>query len=671
MLKQHQSLLPSSFYSANNNVANHQQDRNQSSTVNAALRDAKQRAAAIASKVNYTSAPPPSQRDGGGYNSMPPLIQGALSHQEQPYRQQQEPTRRFNQPDESERGRSRKRKKRWGDEGSKTVIPGMPTTMPKGLNPEQEKAYITQLRIEDITRKLRTGELDIPENPDDRSPSPQPIYNGEGKRMNTREYRTRKKMEEERHKLVTEMTSFNSDYQPPAGYRPMQQRVSERVSIPAEDHPGINFVGLLIGPRGNTLKKLEQDNDCKIMIRGKGSVKEGKIVRDDLNPIPAADEPLHALVSASCLENVKKAVAEIEKIIKQGIEQPEHDNHLRKMQLMELAQLNGTLREDMVPRERAWLRPENQNVTNTTVCGKCGGRGHLEQDCRSDAGHQQGAAMPGVDRAKMDSEYLSLMEELGEKTVPGPNSGSSSNNDKPRNNNNFGGNNSVGNNRGGPPMGGNFGNNGGGHHNNHRGGGPPRPPRMSGGENFNRGFGGPHHRPPMMRGGYHGGPPRPGFHGSRGPPPGAFQNRPPMMNHGGPPQPWYPPGNGPYGGGPPNHQMSGHGAPHGYVSYPMGGGNNPSMFGGGNFNHQQQQQQYMNQPPPPPSVPQPPPPPSGDGGYPSAGGMWGQQPPMPPPSPSSASNYAPVPPPPPSDQQDGYGMGGYNTAPPPPPPPPQ
>lgn len=49
-----------------------------------------------------------------------------------------------------------------------------------------------QLQIEDLTRKLRTGDLGIPPNPEDRSPSPEPIYNSEGKRLNTREFRTRK-----------------------------------------------------------------------------------------------------------------------------------------------------------------------------------------------------------------------------------------------------------------------------------------------------------------------------------------------------------------------------------------------------------------------------------------------------------------------------------------------
>lgn len=37
-------------------------------------------------------------------------------------------------------------------------------------------------------------------------------------------------------------------------YRPPIIRVHDKVMIPQEEHPDINFVGLLIGPRGNTLK---------------------------------------------------------------------------------------------------------------------------------------------------------------------------------------------------------------------------------------------------------------------------------------------------------------------------------------------------------------------------------------------------------------------------------
>lgn len=52
-----------------------------------------------------------------------------------------------------------------------------------------------------------------------RSPSPEPVYNHEGKRLNTREYRTRKKLEEERHHKIQEALVSNQEYKPPADYK--------------------------------------------------------------------------------------------------------------------------------------------------------------------------------------------------------------------------------------------------------------------------------------------------------------------------------------------------------------------------------------------------------------------------------------------------------------------
>lgn len=64
-------------------------------------------------------------------------------------------------------------------------------------------------------------------------------------------------------------------------------------------------------PRGNTLKNIEKECNAKIMIRGKGSVKEGKVGRKDGQMLPGEDEPLHALVTANTMENVKKAVEQV------------------------------------------------------------------------------------------------------------------------------------------------------------------------------------------------------------------------------------------------------------------------------------------------------------------------------------------------------------------------
>ncbi|KFB52233.1 AGAP000049-PA-like protein [Anopheles sinensis] len=257
-----------------------------------------------------------------------------------------------------------------------------------------------------------------------RSPSPEPIYSSDGKRLNTREFRTRKKLEEQRHQLIQRMQSLNPDFKPPSDYKPPVIRVSDKVLIPQEEHPDINFVGLLIGPRGNTLKAMEKDTGAKIIIRGKGSVKEGKVGRKDGQPLPGEDEPLHAFITASNPEAVKKAVDRIKDVIRQGIEVPEGHNDLRRMQLRELAQLNGTLRETDGPRcnncgsneHKSWLCPDKPNITNNIVCSACGGTGHIARDCRSKRpGHGGPPGSTGNNVAtKIDEEYMSLMAELGE-----------------------------------------------------------------------------------------------------------------------------------------------------------------------------------------------------------------------------------------------------------------
>ncbi|GLD66639.1 splicing factor 1 isoform X2 [Lates japonicus] len=421
-------------------------------------------------------------------------------------------------------GQKKPRKKsRWSSEtpDQKTVIPGMPTVIPPGLTRDQERAYIVQLQIEDLTRKLRTGDLGIPVNPEDRSPSPEPIYNSEGKRLNTREYRTRKKIEEERHSLITEMVGLNPDFKPPADYKPPATRVNDKVMIPQDEYPEINFVGLLIGPRGNTLKNIEKECCAKIMIRGKGSVKEGKVGRKDGQMLPGEDEPLHALVTANTMENVKKAVEQIRNILKQGIETPEDQNDLRKMQLRELARLNGTLREDDNRILRPWQNSEPRSITNTTLCTKCGGAGHISSDCKytsTFAAHRTTGGEPpqsAQDKARMDKEYLSLMAELGEAPVPTSGGGhSSTQGGAPR---------ASGPNNNQPP--------------------PNRPPWMSSGPTENRTFHGMHGGP-----GGHGGP-------HNFPPPMPNMGGPPLPpNPNGIPPPWMQPPPPPMGQGPGPHR---------------------------------------------------------------------------------------------------------------------
>ena len=65
---------------------------------------------------------------------------------------------------------------------------------------------------------------------------------------------------------------------------------------------------------------IESETGAKIIIRGKGSVKEGKGGQKDGEPFPGDDEPLHAYVTSTNLEAVKKAVDKIRNIIKEAVD---------------------------------------------------------------------------------------------------------------------------------------------------------------------------------------------------------------------------------------------------------------------------------------------------------------------------------------------------------------
>lgn len=269
----------------------------------------------------------------------------------------------------------RKRRSRWGDESTKVDMAGLPTAIQGNIEGKELDNYALSLRLEEINRKLRSGDVVPPER--ERSASPPPSYDAHGRRTNTREVRYRKKLEDERNKVIDRQMKTDPNFRPPPDFLFQKRgsgRPSEKVYIPVKEFPEINFFGLLVGPRGNSLKKMERESGAKISIRGKGSVKDGK-VRPDMYA-GDDDEDLHCFVTADNEDKVRKCVELINSVIEtvsailsdiclslsdvQAASTPETDNDHKRNQLRELAQLNGTLRDD-----------EGQACQN---CGKIGHR---------------------------------------------------------------------------------------------------------------------------------------------------------------------------------------------------------------------------------------------------------------------------------------------------------
>ncbi|KAL0403051.1 UNVERIFIED_CONTAM: Splicing factor-like protein 1 [Sesamum radiatum] len=313
----------------------------------------------------------------------------------------------------------RKRKSRWADDEPKPVIqlPDFMKDFTGGIEFDPEIQALNS-RLLEISRKLQSGMLldDRPEGA--RSPSPEPIYDNMGVRINTREYRAREKLNRERQEIISQIIKKNPAFKPPADYRP--PKLQKKLYIPMKEYPGYNFIGLIIGPRGNTQKRMERETGAKIVIRGKGSVKEGRLQQKrDLKPDPSENEDLHVLVEAETQEALDAAAGMVEKLL-----QPVDEvlNEHKRQQLRELAALNGTIRDEEYcrlcgePGHRQYACPSRTSTFKSDVlCKICGDGGHPTIDC----------PVKNTTGKKMDDEYQNFLAELGG-TVPDSSTKSSS-----------------------------------------------------------------------------------------------------------------------------------------------------------------------------------------------------------------------------------------------------
>ncbi|KAJ0856056.1 putative transcription factor interactor and regulator CCHC(Zn) family [Helianthus annuus] len=306
---------------------------------------------------------------------------------------------------------ARKRKSRWADDVPNPMLqlPDFMKDLTAGIVLDP-KIQALNNRLLEISRKFQSG-LPLDDRPEGaRSPSPEPVYDNMGIRINTREYRARERLNKERQEIISQILKENPSFKPPADYRP--PKVHKKLYIPMKEYPGYNFIGLIIGPRGNTQKRMERETGAKIVIRGKGSVKEGRLQQKrDLKYDPSENEDLHVFVEADTQEAVDAAASMVQKLL-----QPVDEvlNEHKRQQLRELAALNGTIRDEEFcrlcgePGHRQFACPSrNSTFKSDVLCKICGDGGHPTIDC----------PVKGTAGKKMDDEYQNFLAELGG-TVP-------------------------------------------------------------------------------------------------------------------------------------------------------------------------------------------------------------------------------------------------------------
>ena len=277
-------------------------------------------------------------------------------------------------------------------------------------------------RYVDVTQRIDARDFRDERPERERSPSPPPKYDRHGARTNTREHRMEAKLREQRSELIGWLvTRCPHLFRPPPDWRPTKKR--RKLWVPEKEYPGYNFIGLVIGPRGNTQKRMQRETNTRIAIRGKGSIKEGANREPGMDY--NEDEPLHVLITGDTDEEVDRAAAMVAQLLKPV---DETFNEHKRAQLRELALINGTLRDiegitchqcgrpghtqDNCPEKD--VQGYRADVALVT-CKICGDGGHPTVDCP-----MRGRGAAGAEaREKMSSEYQSFLSELGVDKVPG------------------------------------------------------------------------------------------------------------------------------------------------------------------------------------------------------------------------------------------------------------
>ncbi|KAK1290420.1 KH domain-containing protein SPIN1 [Acorus calamus] len=184
-------------------------------------------------------------------------------------------------------------------------------------------------RLIEINKKLK--ELDS----EGGSPSSPMLYNKLGFRPDSEKASIREKLVQERKEIISKLVQKNPTLKAPSDHKP--PKFCKKLYIHIEQYPGYNFVGLIIGPRGNTQKRMEKDTGAQIRLHGKGCMKE---VRPGKKHDPYEDD-LHVLIEVENQKSLDDAVAMVEKLL---VPLDERENKLKQNQLRELAKLSGKLK---------------------------------------------------------------------------------------------------------------------------------------------------------------------------------------------------------------------------------------------------------------------------------------------------------------------------------------
>ncbi|KAK4026077.1 RNA-binding protein asd-2 isoform X1 [Daphnia magna] len=122
-------------------------------------------------------------------------------------------------------------------------------------------------------------------------------------------------------------------------------KVTVRTSVPTRDHPKFNFVGKLLGPKGNSLKRLQEETLTKMAILGRGSMrdkhKEEEYRHSHEPRYRHLNDDLHVEITAYAAPaeahaRIALALTEIRRFLV-----PDYNDDIRQEQLREMQMMSG------------------------------------------------------------------------------------------------------------------------------------------------------------------------------------------------------------------------------------------------------------------------------------------------------------------------------------------
>ncbi|XP_017240934.2 uncharacterized protein LOC108213644 [Daucus carota subsp. sativus] len=196
------------------------------------------------------------------------------------------------------------------------------------------------------------------------------------------------KLIKEREKIFIELAKRNAT-------------ISKELYVPVKEYPMYNFIGLILGPKGNTQKRMELKTGARIRLRGKDLSKSAQ------EADPSEDEDLNVYIEAVSQKSLDDAVCMVEKLL---IPVEDEMNDHKRAQLQELWNLKA---ESCISSCSVCKEPGHnkfacplKKTTLKAACEACGSFSHSTSGCPVAPSNLKIKSSKEIDAANLYIEFL-------------------------------------------------------------------------------------------------------------------------------------------------------------------------------------------------------------------------------------------------------------------------